>query len=70
MRALILTLLIASTAIPRVAVPAQVNCPSKPKPNYKVTKLSIQDVGVSCLNGQKPDVKVVGKFVIISCDAE
>ena len=46
------------------------NCPTKPKPNYKVTKISIQDVGVSCLNGQPPDVQKLGHTVVVSCDAQ
>lgn len=40
----------------------------KPKPAYKVTKLSLLDVGISCLNGVDPISHVYGNVLIVSCE--
>ncbi len=40
------------------------------KVNYKVSRVSIQDVIVSCYNGGTPEVKKLGNMYILSCDGE
>lgn len=37
------------------------------KANYKVTRLSANEVGVSCTNGADPSGSKVGDTVILSC---
>lgn len=39
----------------------------KPKALYKVTRLSVSEVGISCLNGGDPAGKKIGDTVIMSC---
>jgi hypothetical protein len=43
-----------------------VECP-RPKPIYKVTKLSLTEVGISCNNGGDPTGRKIGDTLIISC---
>ena len=40
---------------------------ARPKPVYKVMKLSTSEVGISCLNGGDPTGKKIGNVLIISC---
>lgn len=42
----------------------------RPKPIYKVTRLSITEVGISCLNGADPTGSKHGDMVIMSCGKE
>lgn len=41
-----------------------------PKPVYKTTKLSLNDVAVSCKSGKQPlvDTKTDGTYVIVTCE--
>jgi hypothetical protein len=39
----------------------------KPKPIYKITRLSVTEVGISCLNGADPTGRKIGDTVIMSC---
>jgi hypothetical protein len=39
----------------------------KPKPIYKVTKLSLTEVSISCTNGADPTGKKLGDILVISC---
>lgn len=50
--------------------PQQCQSCLKPKPVYKVTKLSLTDVGVTCLNGADPTGQKYGNVLIISCDTK
>jgi len=45
----------------------QANCPTKPKPNYKVSKLGVNEFAVSCLNGGDPTAVKHGDILIVSC---
>ncbi len=65
-----LKLITAAAMLLALAGYAWASAGEKVKPNYKVTRLSIQDVGVSCLNGQPPDVKRLRDTIIVSCDAQ
>jgi len=40
---------------------------TQPKPNYRVTRLSANAVGVSCLNGGDPTGRKVGDVLILTC---
>ena len=40
---------------------------AKPKPIYKVTKLGLSEVGISCTNGADPTGQKIGDTLIISC---
>ena len=46
--------------LPAIAAPVT-------KVDYKVTRLSVSQVGVSCLNGGDPTVRKVGDLLIVSC---
>jgi len=37
------------------------------KANYKVTRLSSNEVGISCLNGADPTGRKIGDTLILSC---
>ncbi len=41
-----------------------------PKPVYKTTRLSLNDVAVSCKTGKRPlvDTKTDGSYVVITCE--
>jgi hypothetical protein len=39
----------------------------KPKPIYKITRLTQTQVGISCLNGADPTGRKIGDMVIMSC---
>lgn len=40
---------------------------SAPKANYKVTRLSPNDVGISCLSGAEPAGQKIDGVLILSC---
>jgi hypothetical protein len=39
----------------------------RPKPIYKITRLTTTQVGISCLNGADPTGRKIGDMVIMSC---
>jgi len=57
--------IVALLAAPMVV--GQANCPTKPKPNYKVSKLGVNEFAVSCLNGGDPTAVKHGDILIVSC---
>jgi hypothetical protein len=40
---------------------------SRPKADYKVSKLSLSQVGVSCVSGAEPKADKLGDILIITC---
>ena len=48
-----------------LAVPTMAG--DKPKPNYKVTRLSVEQVAISCVSGGEPTGYKHGDVLIISC---
>lgn len=56
--------ILAATVLLIAAIAAYAD---KPKAIYKVTRLSVSQVGISCLNGADPTGNKVGDMVIMSC---
>lgn len=59
---------LAQQAVPQVI--AQCDSCAKPKPVYKVSRMSLTEVGITCLNGADPTGQKFGNVLVISCGKE